>query len=87
MQVSHSRDTGIVADDNTLHDPQISNRIHGPGVPPHHLPLKVGATIMLIKYVDACHAHCNETRYMITSLTKNLMEAQNSARRETPKKS
>ena len=49
MTISYSRDTCVEDDDNVVHDPDILNRINGSGVPPHRLPLKVGAMIILIK--------------------------------------
>ena len=76
LKVSYSRDTCLDDDDNVMHDPEILNRINGSGVPPHRLPLKIGAMIILIKNLDVRHGHCNGTRYMITNLTKNLIEAQ-----------
>ena len=71
MHVSYSRDTCVEDDDNVVHDPEILNRINGSGVPPHRLPLKIGAMIILIKNLDICNGHCNGSRYVITNLTKN----------------
>ena len=76
MKISYSRDTCVDDDDNVVHDPDILNRINGSGVPPHRLPLKVGAMIISIKMLDVQRGHCNGTRYMITNLTNNSIKAQ-----------
>ena len=69
MKSSYSWDICVDDDDNIMHDPDILNRINGSGVPLHHLPLKVGAMIILIKSLDVRRGHCNGTKYMITNLT------------------
>ena len=76
MKISYSRDSCVEDDDNTMHEPEILNRINGSGVPPHRLPLKVGAMVILIKNLDIRNGHCNGTRYLITHLTENLIEAE-----------
>ena len=78
MQISYSRDTCVDDDDKTMHEPEVLNRINSSGVPPHRLPLKIGAMIILIKTLDIRNGHCNGTRYLITNLTKNLIEAEKS---------
>ena len=35
MKISYSRDSCVEDDDNTMHEPDILNRINGSGVPPH----------------------------------------------------
>ena len=45
MIFSYSRDTCVDDDDSEMYDLDILNRIHGSGVPPHRLILKVGAMI------------------------------------------
>ena len=74
MQISYSRDTCVDDDDKTMHEPEVLNRINSSGVPPHRLPLKIGAMIVLIKKFDICNGHCNGTRYLITHLTKTWLK-------------
>ena len=76
MKISYSRNTCVDDDDTIMHDPVVLNRINGSDVSPYCLYLMVGAMIVLIKHVHVQHGHCNGTRYMITNLTKNLIEAQ-----------
>ena len=76
MKISYNRDTCVDGDENVMHDPEILNRINESVVPPHRLHLKVGAMIIIIKRLDVQHGHYNGTRYMITNLTNNSIEAQ-----------
>ena len=46
------------------------------GLPPHHLILKVGAVIILIKNLSVRLKHVNGGRYLVTRLTDNLIFAQ-----------
>ena len=78
MKIGYSRDTCVDDDDKTMHEPEVLNRINSSGVPPHRLPLKIGAMIVLIKNLDIRNSHCNGTRYLVTNLTKNLIEAEKS---------
>ena len=43
LQISYSRDSCIEENDHTLYDVEFLNRVNVSGLPPHRLPLKVGA--------------------------------------------
>ena len=45
------------------------------GLPPHELRLKVNTPIMLMRNLDPHNGHCNGTRYVITELRDNVIEA------------
>ena len=76
MQISYSRDCCTEENDHTLYDVEFLNRVNVSGLPPHRLPLKVGACIILIKNLDVKKGHCNGTRYIILELSNNLIKAQ-----------
>ena len=76
MKISYSRDTCVEDDDNMMHEPEVLNRINGSDILPHQLPPKVGAMIIFIKNLNICNNHCNDTRHLVTNLTKHLIEAE-----------
>ena len=76
MHISYSRDKCIDDDHVSMHDKQTLNQVNVSGIPPHRLPLKVGALIILIKNLHVSHGHCNGTRYIIVEITDNLIKAE-----------
>ena len=52
VQISYSRDTCVEDDDATLYDPEFLNKVNVSGLPPHCVPLKKGACIILVKNLD-----------------------------------
>jgi hypothetical protein len=46
------------------------------GMPPHHLALKVGVLVILLKNLDAALGLCNGTRLIIWRLARRLIVAQ-----------
>ena len=76
LQISYSRDSCIEENDHTLYDVEFLNRVNVSGLPPHRLPLKVGACVILIKNLDVKKGHCNGTRYIILQLSNSLIKAQ-----------
>ena len=76
MQISYSRDSCVEENDYTLYEVEFLNRLNVSGLPPHRLPLKIGACIILIRNLDVTKGHCNGTRYIILELSKNLIKAQ-----------
>ena len=58
-----------------MYDNEFLNRVNVSGLPPHCLPLKEGACIILIRNLDVKKGDCNGTRYIIKELSKNLIKA------------
>ena len=46
------------------------------GLPDHHMQLKIGVTIMLLRNLDPTVGLCNGTRLIVTQLTHRIIEAQ-----------
>ena len=75
MHISYSRDKCVDDDHVTMHDEHCLNAVNVSGIPPHRLPLKIGALIILIRNLHVAEGHCNGTRYFIIQLTDNLIKA------------
>ena len=45
------------------------------GLPPHRLPIKKNAAIILIRNLDIPHGHVNGTRYIIEDFQPNCIKA------------
>ncbi|GJV07630.1 DNA helicase [Tanacetum coccineum] len=52
------------------------NTLKLPGFPPHHLELKVGAPVMLLRNVNLTGGLCNGTRMIARQLMTKLIEVQ-----------
>lgn len=64
-----------VEEDHAVHYPtEVLNSFDPPGLPPHHLILKVGSPIMLLRNLDPPRL-CNGTRLCIDRLSNNIIEA------------
>ena len=53
---------------------QTFNSVDMPGIPPHHLQLKVGSLVILLRNLNPPQL-CNGTRLTSTKLKKNINEA------------
>ena len=51
------------------------NTVEGYGLPPHHLRLKIGSIIMLIRNLNIKSGLCNGTRLQVVEMGKNLIKA------------
>ncbi|KAL6620651.1 hypothetical protein ACP70R_035790 [Stipagrostis hirtigluma subsp. patula] len=60
----------------SLYPTEFLNTIRISGLPDHHLQLKVGVPIMLLRNLDPTKGLCNGTRLIITQLTHRIIEAQ-----------
>lgn len=60
----------------SLYPTEFLNTIHMSGLPDHHLQLKTGVPIMLLRNLDPTEGLCNGTRLIVTQLTHRIIEAQ-----------
>eukprot|EP00956_Cyclotella_meneghiniana_P006778 scaffold9068_cov38-Cyclotella_meneghiniana.AAC.3 len=74
--MSISRDECIEENAKANYDSDVLNRINATGLPPHRLPLCVGACIILIRNMDPDKGHMNGTRYKILQLMPQLIKAE-----------
>ena len=63
------------AEDETMHPLEYIHKLMPNGFPAHHLKLKKGVPIMLLRNLDAANGHCNGSRYVVTNLLNNVIEA------------
>ncbi|XP_076941686.1 uncharacterized protein LOC143611359 [Bidens hawaiensis] len=61
--------------DPTLYSPDFLNGIKMSGMPNHHLLLKVGVPIMLLRNINKKKGLCNGTRLQVVSLGKRVIKA------------
>jgi ATP-dependent DNA helicase PIF1 len=47
------------------------------GMPGHHLQLKIGCVVMLLRNLDPEHGDCNGSRYVVTKILQNTIEVLN----------
>jgi hypothetical protein len=59
----------------SLYPTEFINTIRMSGLPDHHLQLKVGVPIMLLRNLDPIKGLCNGTRLIMTQLTHRIIEA------------
>ena len=62
-------------EDGTMHPLEYIHKLIPNGFPAHHLRLKKGVPIMLLRNIDAANGHCNGSRYVVTNLLNNAIEA------------
>ena len=62
-------------EDGTMHPLEYIHKLMPNGFPAHHLRLKKGVPIMLLRNIDPANGHCNGSRYVITNLLNNTIEA------------
>lgn len=60
----------------SLYPTEFLNTIHMSGLLDHHLQLKVGVPIMLLRNMDPTKGLCNRTSLIVTQLTHRIIEAQ-----------
>lgn len=71
----HSIDTVLDPDQAAAFQTEFLNSIEYSGLPQHHLHLKKGAVILLMRNLDVKNSHCNGSRYIIEDITRRLIIA------------
>lgn len=69
-------DTSNRATLDSLYPVEFLNTIQMSGLPDHHLRLKVGVPIMLLRNISPSKGLCNGTRLIVTQLTRRVIEGQ-----------
>ncbi|GJZ33594.1 DNA helicase [Tanacetum coccineum] len=64
------------AETEMLYPVEYLNTLKLPGFPPHHLELKVGTPVMLLRNMNLAGGLCNGTRMIVTQLMTKLIEVQ-----------
>ena len=64
-----------VETDVHLYPTAFLNSLSPSGMPPHKMGLKGGCSVMLLRNLDLQHGHCNDTKYILTHLYDNVIEA------------
>ena len=75
LKNSYSVDMCVEEEDQARYDADILNNINPSGLPPHHLQLKKGAVIILIRNLSVKFGHCNGTRYIVQDISNRLIHA------------
>ncbi|KAJ4810606.1 ATP-dependent DNA helicase PIF1 [Rhynchospora pubera] len=59
-----------------MYPPEYLNLLTPNGVPNHHIPLKIGIPIMLLRNIDQSAGLCNGTRLVVVRLSTHCIEAE-----------
>src|SRR6202035_657114 len=71
-----SADTMPAEEDQIVYPPEFLNAQDPSSLPPHHLKLKIGCPIMLLRILDTANGLCNGTPLICRSFQRYLMEAE-----------
>ncbi|XP_058775057.1 uncharacterized protein LOC131649304 [Vicia villosa] len=74
---SNSVDKSEIHDTNVVDilTPEFLSSLSTSGLPNHHIKLKVGTPVMLMRNIDQSEGLCNGTRVMITKMANHVLEA------------
>ncbi|XP_058762197.1 uncharacterized protein LOC131635579 [Vicia villosa] len=75
---SNTVDRSEIHDNNILEvlSPEFLSSLRTSGLPNHHITLKVGCPIMLMRNIDQSEGLCNGTRLIVTKMGNHVLEAQ-----------
>ncbi|XP_058753122.1 uncharacterized protein LOC131626307 [Vicia villosa] len=75
---SNSVDRSEIHDNSILEvlSPEFLSSLRTSGLPNHHITLKVGCPIMLMRNIDQSEGLCNGTRLIVTKMASHVLEAQ-----------
>ena len=73
--ISKSHDVCLDENDKTLYDAEILNKLNVSGLPPHCLPLKKNACIILIPNMNIKEGHVNGMQYIIEDFQPHCIKA------------
>ena len=73
--ISESIDTVVDEDTATNYPVELLNSIDISGMPPHILKLKKDCVIILMRNLNVKKGHCNGTRYIVLSVSENIIVA------------
>ena len=74
IRVYRSIDT-VPPSDSFNYPSEFLNTLAPSGLPPHKIGLKIGCPIMLLRNMHPQEGHCNGTKYIVTALHGNIIEA------------
>ena len=75
LHTYRSADTVPLDQNPTMYPVEFLNTLTPSGIPPHQLTLKTNTPIMLLRNLNPSQRQCNGSRYIITSMTANLIHA------------
>lgn len=70
----HSADATINNDNSTRFPTEYLNTLSVNGIPPHHLIMKIGCPLMLIRNIDQKNGLCNGTRLILESINGQMLK-------------
>ncbi|KAI3951897.1 hypothetical protein MKW92_033266, partial [Papaver armeniacum] len=68
--------TGSIQHQDVLYPTEFLNSLQFPGIPDHHLQLKIGVPVMLLQNINESMSLCNGTRLIVKQIGRKAIEAQ-----------
>ncbi|KAI3904872.1 hypothetical protein MKW92_037591 [Papaver armeniacum] len=68
--------TGSIQHQDVLYPTEFLNSLQFPGIPDHHLQLKIGVPVMLLQNINERMGLCNGTRLIVKQIGIKVIEAQ-----------
>ena len=73
--ISYKSCDSVSVSESHMYPQEFLNTIDLQGIPPHHLKLKSGAIIMLLRNMNPSEGHVNGTRYVVQNLLPHVIDA------------